>query len=175
MTQPKLRPLPPFTALIAHTDRGGDQPLIVEGNPQVIRSTYRFQNVPRDGKHSIVGLSQGVFSDSSGTLNVSNASFPSGDRIILGDYELVEGVHWTGTNGNTGATAADIATAIDNLPEYTATDVGSDVNVTGPHGPNPPFFRVVNQTSPGNLDTDGGAGNGFLNGGGPLVGPPTIT
>lgn len=173
---PKSIILPPTTVLIAHTDRGGDQPLVVEGNPQVIRDTATYQQVVRARNGGpLIGLVQGDFLDASGVLNVVNAQYPSGDRILLGEYILVEGVHWTGVNGNAAGTATNIATAIDNLPEFSATPAGSDVNITTPGNPNPPDFRVENQTSPGNLDVDGGAGSGFLDGGEPFVGPISIS
>lgn len=76
----------------------------------------------------------GPISASTGTVTVASNDFTDAASIHLGVYVLTSDVEWT-PGASTTDTAAAIATAIDNLPGFSATSSGSDVNIVGPKGP----------------------------------------
>lgn len=77
---------------------------------------------------------EGTPSASTGTVTVADNDFTAEAVLYLGPYTLVSGIHWT-PGGSVGASATALAAAIDNLPEYSASPSGADVEIEGPKGP----------------------------------------
>lgn len=89
--------------------------------------------------------------------------------VNLGEFTLVVGVNWEPTVGDTAASATSLAAAIDNLPGFSASAVGSDITITGPTGPDQICF--LGDAAHFTLTPD----SGFLAVGGPSIGPPLIS
>jgi hypothetical protein len=70
----------------------------------------------------------------SGTITVVATTFDGEDEIFIGDYVFQEGLHYTGVVGDTDATAAALATAINNTGAFSAAAVASVITVEGPTG-----------------------------------------
>jgi len=95
--------------------------------------------------------------------------------LFVGAYELVSNRDFV-TGGGVAATATNIATAIGNLPGYTATPAGATVTVEGPAGQVGLAFTAAYRGGAQNftftyVDQDGVLSQGI--GGGPID-PPTI-
>jgi hypothetical protein len=100
-----------------------------------------------------IGLPDGdIDTPANGEIVVDGATYPSGDILLIGPYRIEESVHYTGVNGDTGATATALATALDGLPNITASAVGDTVTFSyrviqfGPQ-----VFSVQNRVDPPNL------------------------
>jgi hypothetical protein len=116
----------------------------------------------------------GVPVNSAGVVTVASAVFGGPTSLILGEFTLTTNVDFVVDPASAVNTAAALADAISNLPGYTGTPAGADVNIVGPIGVqgNEVKFRSEG-ISAGNLTLDPAAG--ALSGAEPRIGPPTIT
>lgn len=121
--------------------------------PIITRDGFSMQHVMRIGPSAVVGdrLSSQIVFTNHGLLNVNGedalpVDLPTGSlevvstvfedqsaSILVGPYELVSKRDFV-VVGGAAAIATSIATAISNLPGYSATPAGTVVNVTGPAG-----------------------------------------
>lgn len=105
------------------------------------------------------------------TVADANAITTQGSVLTLGDYELLEGVHWDITEGDVNTTATALATAINNLSQFSAEVNGATLNqvdITGAEGPHQIVFKQVDYTENLTLSPAGGV----MSEGGPTrVGP----
>lgn len=99
------------------------------------------------------GVTQNELADAvTGDITVDNASFPSGDQLFVSGFQIIEGIHFNGVDGDTTATAVALATALDAIPGISATVDGDVVTVSlrvkqlGSEA-----FRVRNRKDPGNF------------------------
>ena len=163
--------------------------------PTKTRTGFTFRHVQNIGfagdlTHGTSSPARSVITD---TLNVQFDPFggtppPTGDvevvsntfagtsaSLFVGPYELVSGRDYI-VGGAVGATATAIATAISNLPGYTATPAGAVVTVDGPAGQAGLRFDAAYRGGDLNftftyVDQDGVLSQGI--GGGPIE-PPGI-
>ena len=179
----------PFTMLIANIRGGSDPSLGETGNPVILRQTMTqqyFVEIPNRGPDTMVqgggikglhnsagALLTGASSASSGTITVDSITFSGPTSIRLGQYVLVTDQQFA-VGLTAAATATNLAAAIDALPEYSATAVGDDVNITGPTGPSgaTTIFRAEG-ADPYHFTLSPDHGN--LSGGSPSIGPVTFT
>ena len=146
------------------------------GNPVKKRSTFTSQIITGKGHHGSTawnGLLSGTQTGASGSVSVDGVLTTAQDSIRLGDFDLIEGIHWTIT-GMANTTADNIATAISNLEGFTAEvngGIDTQVDVTGPVGPSKVEMKLV--TRSGNLTVS--PADGYMSHGGPSIGAPDIT
>lgn len=181
---------PKFKILVANIDGAGDPSRGL--NPTKVRTGFQqqtFTEVGRGGTPSRVqdprspGLHthQGLLTyttppvpgGSTGTVTVADNNFSDPAALYLGPYVLTSNEDYT-PGGSTAATATALAAAIDALPDFAATAVGNDVNITGPFGPNGNDFRfeAIYRGSVQNFTLS--PADGFLADGEPTIGPPEI-
>ena len=185
----------PFTMLTPGLTGGSDPSRGVAGNPVKVRESYRIQMFPEvagrgddrnDGDPSTPGLTtrQGLatfttadtFVASTGQITVAAATTPAVESWIqIGEYKLVTDYDFTVVNADTATTATNLATAINELPGFTAAGpAGSVITFTGPAGPggndivflagggSPAMFTLAPAT-------------GTLQSAEPVIGPPSIS
>lgn len=80
-----------------------------------------------------VETTTGTLARAEASFTVNDNDFSGGAELVIGEYQLVAGIDFA-IGGSTDATASNIADAIDNLPGYDGTAVGSDVTVDGRKG-----------------------------------------
>ena len=96
------------------------------------------------------------------------------DSFTLGDYELIETVHWAVAEADADATATALAAAINRLSGFSAEvngDTANQVDVEGPVGPSKVDFKLT--TRSGNLTVS--PADGYMSHGDPSISPPTMT
>lgn len=181
---------PKFKILVANLQGSGDPSQGL--NPTKIRTGFEqqvFSEIARGstrsqvedpsapGLHSHQGLLTYTTSPipvaSSGTITVADNDFSDEATLNLGDYVLVSGEDYT-PGGTTALTAAAIGAAIEALPEFSASVVGSTVTVSGPFGPtgNDLLFEALYRGSVQNFTLD--PTDGYFDGAEPTIGPPTL-
>lgn len=140
-----------FKVLVANLEGSGDPSR--GRNPVKLRTGFQLQvftEIPRESNETRVGDPQtpglrsqtglltssvpGVPVGGNGTITVSSNDFTAQATLFIGVYSITSGVDYT-VGGSTALTAAAIATAINNLPQFSANAVLSDITVTGPFGP----------------------------------------
>lgn len=111
-----------------------------------------------------------------GDVTVSSDTFAgTSASLFVGEFELVSNRDFA-TGGGTAATAVNIGAAVDALPGYSATVVGSTVTVDGPQGQHGLRFDAAYRGGDENFTFSYVAQDGALSqgiGGGPIE-PPTI-
>lgn len=181
-----------FTVLVANLQGSGDPSRGTSGNPVKIRTGFTTQVLPEiargstrtqvddpssPGLHSRQGLLTctvpGVPVGSSGVITVADNDFTAAAVLVLGEYTLTSNEDYT-PGGTTALTAAAIGVAIDALPGFSASVVLSDITVTGPTGlvGNDLLFEATYLGTVENFTLN--PSSGFLSGGEPTIGPPTI-
>lgn len=181
---------PKFKILVANIDGAGDPSR--GRNPVKIRTGFERQNLPEvargenpsrvlDPSTPGLGTRQGLLDHTTppvpvgaaGTVTVGDNNFTRKARLYLGEFVLVSNEDYT-PGGSTALTATALAAAIDALPGFAAAAVGSDVNITGPFGPNgnEVVLQAVYDGTVQNFTLS--PSDGFLAGGEPTIGPPTI-
>lgn len=182
---------PKFRMLVANIDGAGDPSR--GRNPSKLRQAFEVQNfveVAGQGPDTKIraraapGLSSArglrtyttdpAFPAPSGcTITVVDNTFTYAAKLYLGPYVLVSGVDYT-VGGAVGATATNLAAAIDALPGFSASAVGAVITVTGPLGEvgNELRFSAVYSGSVQNLTLS--PTTGFMANGEPFLGPPLI-
>lgn len=107
-------------------------------------------------QHLNVGNGKFVNSNLSGPLEPSTASITvdaavdpegNGSVLTLGEVTLVEGIHWAVDVANVNKTAANLATAINNLSGFSASAVGAEISIEGDTGVPNIAFKVVANTN----------------------------
>lgn len=107
---------PPFTMLVANRN---------------FSSVQQQHVTTADGQRTSHGLLTGTLSPSTATVTVADNDFTAEAILTLGLFTLRSGLEWV-VGGSTALSAVALAAAIDNLPDFAAVAVGSDVNITGP-------------------------------------------
>jgi hypothetical protein len=120
------------------------------------------------------GLLSGNAASSTFTITVADNDFSDDAFLYLGPHLIISGVHFT-VGGTAALTAAALATCIDNLPGFSATDNVADVEISGPLGPIGGTIKVRAKYSGSIINYTLDPSNGFFNVGGPYIGPPNIT
>lgn len=142
----------PYTLLVPVHEGGSDPSTGV--NPTLVRQAMVRQNTTVGGRLG-TGLLQEGGPGGSFTITVDNASFPSGDEIWLGDLPLIEGKHWSGTDGDANDTADSIADAITALYGHlgwSATgSLGDHCTVNPPADPQVRKIRLNCRVNPANI------------------------
>ena len=160
----------PFTILVANLTGQYD----ANGNPIKQRTGFQEQLVNDLSNQMQMGLLTGPPAPATAEITVVDNDFTTGAaNLYIGEYELVSGVHYT-PGGTVALTAAALATAIDNLPGFSASDLGAVVSILGPYGPDGDSvtFNVVYDGTVANftmLPT-----TEYMALGAPNVGPPRI-
>lgn len=128
-----------YTTLHGVLEKGSDPSLgEIRGNPVKHIETVTRQNIRQDNGEDFIALIDGDYSVQTAELEVADNDFTTGTaEIVLGEYTLISNVDYL-VGGTTGATATNIAAAIDNLPQYSAIAAGSVVEITR----EPPLERV---------------------------------
>jgi len=140
----KYRSGPSFTIHVPVHPFGTDPSQTVKawGQPNPIRQTEEYQWISREGGRGagIVGLMSndtGVGTPATAGVTVTQANVTPGTHVIrIGKYELRPAVDFVVGAGDV-ALAANLASAIDALPEFTATSDGVDtvtINTVAGHG-----------------------------------------
>lgn len=173
----------PFRLLVAALREGSDPSRGTVGNPTVQINTYLRQSFPEvpgrgpecqyqgiRGTTTRLGLLAGTPAGGSATITVASAAFLGTTSILIGRYTLTAGVDFAVDAASTANTATNLQTAIDALPGYSASVLGSDVTVTGPRGPigNEVVLKATG-VSPANFTIT------TFSGALPAIGAPTIT
>ena len=177
---------PTFTYLVANLAEGSDPS---KGrNPVKVRSVFEQQFFPQTGRpgdgpdtvtsqdkpgvSTLVGrvdfTVEGVPTASAATVTVDSNTFAFPATLFIGGFTITNGVDYT-VGASAGDTATAIATAISNLPGFSASPSGTDVDITGPAGPTPIRFEVLGTNF--TLVPDAGV----MTPGEPLIGPPVIS
>lgn len=181
-----------FTVLVANLRGSGDPSRGVSGNPVKIRTGFTKQVITEiargssrtqvddpstPGLHTKQGLLTctvpGVPVGSAGVVTVADNDFTAAAVLTLGEYTLTSNEDYT-PGGTTDLTAAALGAAINAFPPFSAVVLLSDITVTGPVGPggNDLVFDATYSGSVENFTLN--PGTGFLSGGEPEIGPPTI-
>lgn len=176
----------PYTYLVANLRQGSDPSKGPAGNPQKMRSKITRQHFPEVSKagdpsddeffdpstpgiHTRLGLVEGESTPATATVTVADNDFSAGAILYVGVYTLVAGVDFS-VGGSVGATAANLANAINNLDGFSASPSGADVDITGAGGPTGNETRLE-------ADYGGGVTNYTITrfaGGLPEIGPPDL-
>ena len=125
-----------------------------------IHGTVNYQHLDMGGGKVINARLTGTPAPCTASITVGavNPISIQGSVLTLGALELVEGVHWDiGINVN--ATATALATAIDNLNQFSAEVNGvtlNQVDITGADGPHQITFKQVDYTENLTLSPAGG-------------------
>lgn len=86
-------------------------------------------------------------------LVLSGATFTGGTQIVanpftttvqIGPYVLQVGLSWFAVQGDTAATAVNLAAAISNLPGFSTSVLGSDITIMGPNAGDTTFLTSSN-------------------------------
>jgi len=173
----KIKATKPLTQLVGVLEGGSDPSRGEAGNPVKKRSSFTTQQISAVGaaKINYQGMISGAIENATATVTVDAAAIPdhTGDTLILGDYELIEHVHWTVTEDDIAATQTALVTAIGNLKGFSA-EAGAgagEVDVTGPSGPSAVKAKVITRTGNLSLSTS----DGYMSKGGPTISAPEIT
>lgn len=157
-----------FVKVVGVTDPG--QPVL--GIPASVRiNTHEDQNITIGRQVFRRALLQGAAALSTGTLTVANNNFAASAEIILGDYTLVSGVDYI-PGVAVGNTATNIAAAINNLTDFTASALAAVVTINYGKIARVPFL-VRHYGTVTNFTTT--PTSGWLTPGGPSIGPPILT
>jgi len=160
----------PFSVLVANLTGQYD----AQGNPVKQRMGFQEQLVNNNANHLQMGVLTGSAAPATATLTVADNDFTTGAAILtIGEYELISNIHYT-PGGAVNLTAIAIATAISNLPGFSATPVAADVVITGSIGPDGDSiaFSVVYEGTKTNFTMN--PTTKFFNAGAPVVGSPVI-
>ena len=174
----KIKATKPLKQLVGVLEGGSDPSRGEAGNPVKKFSSFTTQQISGVGtaKQNFSNLSiSGDLEGATATVTVAaaDAIAHTGDTLVLGDYELIEGVHWVLTEGDVAATQTALVTAIGNLKGFTAVaGAGAgEVDVTGPSGPATVALKLISRT--GNLSVS--PSGGYMSKGGPKIAGPDIT
>jgi phage tail sheath gpL-like len=142
----------PFTMLIANVRAGADPAV---ANPVTIRSTFTRQLMPEIGGRGsdLIDISNstpgtatrqgrvtygvgGIPVATTGQVTVATAIINAPlSWVKIGDFKLETGHDFAVVDGDTAATATNLAAAIDNLPGFTSPVPGASVvTFSGPTG-----------------------------------------
>lgn len=140
-------------------------------SPALGAVTMQHLNVG-NGKFSNSNLS-GSPESSTASITVADAADPEGNGSVLtlGKVTLVEGLHWEVAVADVNATAANLATAIDNLSGFSASAVGAEISIEGDTGVPNIAFKVVANTDNLTLDPE----TGTMTNGSPSIAAPSIS
>lgn len=180
----------PFTILVANLEGSGDPSR--GRNPTKLRTGFRSQllsEIARQSDESKVGDPQapgirvlqgllawttpGVPIVSTGDITVTSNDFTDAATLYLGPYTVTSNEDFT-PGGSTALTAVALALAIDALPQFTASAVGSTVTLTGPVGPNGNFTRFSEEYRGAVANYTLSPAVGYLAGAEPVIGAPDI-
>lgn len=173
----KIKATKPLKQLVGVLEGGSDPSRGEAGNPVKKRSSFTTQQISAVGaaKVDYQGMISGARENATLTVTVGAAALPThtGDTLILGDYELIEHVHWAVAEADVAATQTALVTAIDNLKGFSAVaGAGAgEVDVTGPTGPESVKAKLISRT--GNLSLS--TADGYMSKGGPKISGPKIT
>lgn len=185
---------PSYTLLVANLKGGSDPSKGVAGNPVKARTGITYQHFPEVSR---LGQSRGPNAEdpstpgidtkmghvayttppvpvpASSVITVADNDFSDPATLLVGENELISGEHFL-VGGTEALTAINVAAAIDALPEFTATAVGTDVTVEGQAGPggNAILIDAVYAGAIENFTFT--PDTGTLAGGEPTIGPPII-
>lgn len=181
-----------FTVLVANLRGSSDPSRGVSGNPVKLRTGFTKQVITEiargssrtqvddpstPGLHTKQGLLTctvpGVPVGSVGVVTVADNDFTAAAVLTLGEYTITSNEDYT-PGGTTALTAAALGVAINALPQFSAVVLLSTITITGPAGPdgNDLVFDVTYSGSVENFTLN--PATGFLSGGEPVIGPPTI-
>jgi hypothetical protein len=175
----KVRAGKPITVIVGTLAAGSDPSRGEVGNPVKTRSTFTYQNITAVGHSGWTGrgfnqrISAAAQAAATGSITIGALVATAQDTVLLGDYELIEGVHWA-IAGSEALTAINIAAAISNLTGFSAEVNGGDdtqVDVAGPVGPSKVELKLT--TRSGNLTVS--PTDGYMSHGDPSISAPVIT
>lgn len=176
---------PAFTMLVANIQGGSDPG---RGTPTIkLRKGFRqqiFTEIPvsagisksngaSPGVSSRLGLLTGTPTGVNVTVTVDDNDFTYPAVLFIGDYVLTSGEDYI-VGGTTSDTATALAAAIDGCTKFTATAIGSAVQITGPANPNVnnQMFLARYEGSIANFTLS--ETTGWFTGASPVLGPPEI-
>ena len=181
---------PTTTLLVANIEGAGDPSQGL--NPVKVRTGFTRQHIPEvprgastervldpltPGTHTHTGLltwtTPGVPVGATAAITVADNTFTDVATILIGDFTVSSGIDFT-VGAGTALTAAAIATAIDNLPGFSASALLSVVTVTGPAGPDGTEVRCSAVYRGAVENYTFAPTNGFMSGAKPNLGPPVI-
>lgn len=184
-----------FTYLVAHTRGSSDPSKGPSGAAPVLRTTMskqHFIEVPRSGpvdgratkSHTTPGTAvrQGHVSyttppvpvAATGSVTVASNTFTDKATLYLGDFALVSGEHFT-VGGSTSATATALGAAIEALPGFSVSVLGSAITITGPAGPDGNLVRFSAAYAGSVTNYTLSPTSGKLSGAEPTIGAPEIS
>lgn len=151
---------PPYELLVGHTHSGV--------------SKFRLQIARTADNRYAHGILTGTITPSTATVTVADNDFSDEAILTIGDFTLRSGVEYV-VGGSAAATATNIAAAISNLPGFSAVDVGSDVNISGPESLNSGECVLEAQYQGAVVNFTLSPTGGFFNPGGQTIGPIEVT
>ena len=173
----KLKVGKSFTYQVGVPSDSSDPSKGPSGNPSKVRSTATYNHVSgvsKSGQTTFIGTLDGAVAAATASVTVGAVlEVATGDTIILGDYELIEGVHWA-IGADAGASAANLAVSIRNLKGFSAEVngvVAEQVDITGPMGPSQVTFKLIKRSGNNSVSPD----SGYMTIGGPSLKGPTTT
>jgi len=182
---------PKFKLMVANLAGASDPSRGPSGNPVKVRTAFEmslFPEIPRGGPVSLedtripgvrtrMGLltttTPGVPVGATGTITVGNNSFAADATLLLGSFTVTSGDDFA-VGGTLALTAVALATAINNLPDFTATALVAVVTVTGPFGLEGNSLRFEAEYAGSVQNYVLSPTVGTLGTGEPVIGPPTI-
>lgn len=172
---------PDFTMLTRVYQYGSDPSVSPPVVPPVMRNTVSQGVIHFDGNLQIQPgrfttdpAGPPPFGPATGQITVANNNFAARAIIFLGDYKLISHIDYTpGVNVN--ATATVIAAAITNLPGFTGTAVGADVQIEYDAGPSDQITLDVRHYGTVTNFTPVDPAEGLMAIGWPRIGPPLLT
>lgn len=182
---------PPFTMLVANLAGGSNPSRGTSGNPVKIRKSFTFQHFPELGGRGPEITPQSLDTpgtatrwghveytvppvpvNATGTITVASNAFGGPTTVRIGQYDFTSGEDFV-IGAGVNNTAANLAAAIDALPEYSAAAVGPVITVTGLAGVlgNAVLFAATG-SSPNNFTFS--PDDQRMAGAEPKIGPPVI-
>lgn len=173
----KLKVGKSFTYQVGVPSDSSDPSKGPSGNPSKVRSTATYNHVSgvsKSGQTTFIGTLDGAVAAATASVTVGAVlEVATGDTLILGDYELIEGVHWE-VGADAGASAANLAASISKLKGFSAEvngAVAEQVDITGPTGPSQVTFKLIKRSGNNSVSPD----SGYMTIGGPSLKGPTTT
>lgn len=135
-----------------------------KGRYQIVSPTHgtmTYDHIDHGGGKVInARIDETAAAPNTASITVADAAVSDhGNILTIGDYDLIEGVHWVVEAGVVNDTAANLAASINNLSGFSAVVNGAapdQVDITGPNGPHEVVFQQLAYNSNLSLSPDTG-------------------
>ena len=126
-----------------------------------VHGTMNYHHIDHGGGKVVnARVDEAAAAPSTASITVADAALTDhGNILTIGDYDLIEGVHWVVVEGVVNDTAANLAASINNLSGFSAIVNGAapaQVDITGPNGPHEVVFNQIAYNSNLTLSPDTG-------------------